>query len=211
MEPFISFDDLQAVTTETLTGTDLLVAIALDSACQMVRDETHRTINLVRDDIELHDGSGREVLVLRQMPLIEVTSVYEDDVLLVEGDDYVVGTYGKLYRRSPWFPFSWSRGRQNIEVTYDHGWAVSEDEVVETSEGIEVDRVPASIRMVALEAASRVIRAPSLAAVASGITGESLGAYSYTASLGAMSAVIAAGLSEEERVSLKPWVMVPSG
>jgi hypothetical protein len=208
MEPFISVEDLNAFMEGTLTGGELLTSIALDGGCQMVRDELKQTVNLVRDDIETHDGSGAEGLLLNELPVLEVTLVTEDDVDLTEGTDYVVvpGT-GILWRKGgvTW-PFHWSRGRQNIEVTYDHGYAISEDDVEDLSEpAVDVDRVPSSIRLAALEAAARVVRAPSLAAVASGITGETLGAYSYSASLGAMQQVIAGGLLPEEKITLARW------
>jgi hypothetical protein len=205
VEPFISVDDLNAFMEGTLTGGELMTGIALDSACQMVRDYLEQDVNLVRDDIELHDGTGRESLLLRQLPVIEVTLVEEDSVVLVADTDYILwgGRGGTLWRAGgQTIPSRWSKGRQNVEVIYDHGYAITPDEVVETSEGIAVDLVPSSIRLAALEAAARIIRAPSLAAVASGITGETLGAYSYTASLGAVNAVIAGGLLAEERITL---------
>ena len=204
MEPFISVDDLNAFMEGTLTGGELMTGIALDSACQMVRDYLEQDVNLVRDDVELHDGTGREGLLLKQLPVIEVTLVEEDTVALVADNDYTVWQDGGILWRSggQTIPSRWSKGRQNVEVIYDHGYAITEDDVVESSEGVEVAVVPSSIRLAALEAAARIVRAPSLAAVASGITGETLGAYSYTASLGAINAVIAAGLLSEERVSL---------
>ena len=203
MEPFITAADLEAFMGGATIDPDL-EALALDAACQMVRDYLEQTVNLVRDDIELHDGTGREGLLLKELPVIEVTLVEEDGVALVVEDDYVVWPGGGILWRNggQTIPSQWSKGRQNVEVIYDHGWAVSEGDVVETSEGIEVDRVPSSIRLAALEAAARIVRAPSLAAVASGITGETLGAYSYTASLGAVNAVIAGGLLPEERITL---------
>jgi hypothetical protein len=203
VDPFITSEELAAF----MAGVTIdpgLETLALDAACQMVRDYLEQTINLVRNDVEVHDGTGREGMLLKELPVIEVTLVEEDDVALVVEDDYVVWAGGGILWRNggQTIPSQWSKGRQNVEVIYDHGYAITPDEVVETSEGIAVDLVPSSIRLAALEAAARIVRAPSLAAVASGITGETLGAYSYTASLGAVNAVIAGGLLAEERITL---------
>jgi hypothetical protein len=203
MDPFISSEDLAAFMGGA-TIEPALEAIALDAGCQLVRDYLEQTVNLVRDDIEFHDGTGREGLLLKELPVIEVTLVSEDATDLAEDTDYIAWKGGGILWRQggQTIPSKWASGRQNVEVIYDHGWAISQDDVVETSEGFEVDLVPSSIRLAALEAAARIVRAPSLAAVASGITGETIGAYSYTASLGAMSSVIAAGLLAEEKLSL---------
>lgn len=185
MDPFVSAADLSAFLNETVTDDDLITRIALDSACQIIRTAVGQDINLARSDIELHDGNGREVILLRQLPVVEVSMVLEDDVELAEADDYVLGSSGFLLRRgsSVWsyLSGSWSVGRQNIEVVYDHGWAITEDDVVDPGSGGDpaVGRVPSDIRAIALSLASRVLRASRVSAT--GIkTGESLGAYSYT-------------------------------
>jgi hypothetical protein len=214
--PFISSYDLAAFIGEAVTVQDLLTEIALDAACQLVRDDLGQTINLVRGDIETHDGNGRESLLLRQLPVIDVLSISEDDVALVPDDDYVVDTRtGLVHRRSTswsWgWSWSWTSHRQNIIVVYDHGWAITEEDVVNEDSGDEpiVNRVPSTIRIVALQAAARIYRAPlTLAAVAastSGITSETIGSYSYSADTSAVTAaseVIARGLNEDERRAL---------
>ncbi len=218
MLPFISTDDLAAILDETVSGFDLLTEIALDAACQLVRDDLGQTINLVRGDIETHDGTGRESILLRELPVIDVASVTEDDVELVPDDDYIVDPRkGIIYRRSTTWSYGWSYGwswprrRQGIVVIYDHGWAITEADVVNEDSGDEpiVDRVPSGIRLVALEAAARIYRAPqTLAAVSaatSGVTSETIGSYSYTTDTSAISAasdVIARGLNEDERRAL---------
>jgi hypothetical protein len=215
MIPFISALDLGAYLEQTLDDSDLLVEIALDAGCQMVRDDIGQRINLERSQLERHDGTGKESVILRELPVVEVLQVLEDDVELVEGDDYVVvgGRVGILYRKGEtwswswrWGTHRWSFGRQNVEVVYDSGYAVAEGDVVEAGSGDDpvVDRVPSSIRLVALSAAARVFRAPTLQAVASGITGENMGPYSYTSNP-AVAQTIAAGLLEDEKTSLNRY------
>jgi len=178
--PFISETDLSAFLGEEVSPLDLLTEIALDSACQTIRSYLGQTINLVRGDIEIHDGTGRESIVLRQLPVIDVASITEDDVELVPDDDYVVdGRTGIVHRRSLGWSYGWGLGwpwrRQNIIVIYDHGCAITEEDVVNEDSGDEpiVNRVPSDIRQVALELAAATYNAPAFVAVgASGITEE---------------------------------------
>jgi len=207
--PFISTDDLSAYLGETVDGGELLTQIALDAGCQAVRDELEQTVNLVTDDVELHDGDGRESLILRELPVVNVTSVTEDDELLVEDDDYVVDLrLGILRRRSTDWPLGWSIGRQNIEIVYDHGWTVTEGDVEEGDPEVDaevIDRVPSTIRLAALAMAARIFRAPTLTSVVSGqVTEETIGGYSYRSDP-SVAAVIASGLTDGEKVSISRW------
>jgi hypothetical protein len=208
--PFINIDDLQAVVSETLDDNDLQVAIALDSACQIVRDEIHQKINLERDDIEFYDGNGQRGIVLRQMPVLEVTQVMEDDEILVPNEDYIVSPQtGIIWRQGGWWPYRWARGRQNIVITYDHGWAFTEDEVLDLSEpAVDVERVPSSIRQVALALAVRILRAKSVPVGVSGLTGETIGDYSYTRDTAAAGVDTQTTLFPEEIASLDMYRIV---
>lgn len=188
MEPFVSTVDLNAFTDQNYTGNELLVGIALDVGCQAVRDYLGQEINLHRDDVELHDGNGTEGVLLKELPVIAVTAVVENDIELDVGLGYIVGDAGMLWRCEsttgdlPLARRVWYVGKQNIVVTYDHGWAITEDDVVDEEDEPVVDRVPATIRMVALALAAKVIRASTLV-VAGGtgsLTGETIGDYSYT-------------------------------
>jgi hypothetical protein len=212
--PFISSYDLAAFLGEAVTVGDLLTEIALDASCQLVRDDLGQTINLVRGDIETHDGTGRESFLLRELPVIDVASITEDDVELVPDDDYVVDhRTGMVHRRSLVWSWGWGLGwpqrRQNVIVVYDHGWAITEEDVVNEDSGDEpiVNRVPSTIRIVALQAAARIYRAPTLSVVGSSatVTGETIGGYSYTSDTAAQQAVaqaISEGLTDGEKHSL---------
>jgi hypothetical protein len=215
--PFISTDDLAAFIGESVDGFELLTQIALDAGCQLVRDDLGQTINLVRGDIETHDGTGRESFLLNQLPVIDVASITEDDVELVPDDDYVVDYQtGLVHRRSIVWSFGWALGwprrRQNVIVIYDHGWAITEAEVVNEDSGDEpiVDRVPSGIRLVALQAAARIYRVPTLSIVGSSsssgtATSETIGSYSYSTDAStqqAIQTIISEGLSTAEQRSL---------
>jgi hypothetical protein len=59
--------------------------------------------------------------------------------------DYIVGKNGMLFRGSAGlYPRpAWPAGRQNVSVTYDHGWSSTD--------------LPRSLKVVALSIASRLI------------------------------------------------------
>jgi hypothetical protein len=169
--PFISEEDLEAL-LGTSVPNDLMLSIALDSACDIVRSYLGQRVNFVEDDEELVDGSGREGIRLRQRPVRVVTSVVEDDVALVENDDYILRR-SILWRRSgdSWSAGEWSQGRANIAVTYDHGYDIT---------GTIDLAVPADIRLAALMSSRRILKAVSNTAMPVGVkSGETIGDYSY--------------------------------
>lgn len=190
MIPFISSEDLSSFMGQEVDPSDHLVAIVLDSACEQVRSYLEQVINLTEDDVETQDGTGREALLLRQLPVIVVSVVTEDDVELVEGTDWI-RSRGILYRTSSSFPLGWALGRGNIVITYDHGWAIDEDSI--STEDPVIDRVPSDIRIVALGLAARTYRGSTLSTpfTETGIvTSETIGDYSYTQDTSNSTAVI---------------------
>ena len=88
MQPFVGLNDLSDVLGEDVSGSDLAV-IAIDSACQAVRDELGHDINLVTDDVRYLDGNNRQRLILPEAPTWEITEVIENDETL-EMTDYVL-------------------------------------------------------------------------------------------------------------------------
>jgi hypothetical protein len=74
----------------------------------------------------LLDGNSREYLFLPGRPIVEITSIYEDTNLLVEGydQDYVVYKAEGMVRRvggAVWIDLP-----QSIEITYDAGYIVQD-------------------------------------------------------------------------------------
>ena len=193
LAPFISPDDLEALMGESLANpTALIVAIALDAACQSVRTCIGQDVNLVTDDIEVHSGSGRRKMRLRQRPVRSVSEVKVDGTV-VSATLYNVRDAIISYTGSD----VWSFGNDNIYVKYTHGWDVAEPTTFP---------VPADIRFVALVVARRVYE--SVGFVQSGsvggvLTGETIGDYSYTLSEAATGEVSAAStLTEAEMYAL---------
>jgi hypothetical protein len=156
--PFVSVDDLGDLIGQDLTSSDSAL-IAVDAACDICRDEAEQTFNAVNNDSIVLDGTGTDALMLPELPVngIDSVAIGDDDPLTVD-DDYVLNGQGVLLRAGT----TWTVGRQNIAVTYDHGFA---DEVF-----------PRSVREVALDIAKQIFAQMSTA----GITSESLGQYSIT-------------------------------
>jgi hypothetical protein len=145
MIPFISRADLGDYMAQDLTSSDPAL-MAVDAACEAVRTFCRRRLNKTTDETITLDGSGTDTLLLPNWPVIGTPTVTEDDVAVTA---FVVD--GSLLRRNDWG--YWSRGVGNIEVTYSHGYAVSEVDV----DGAE--RMPADLRMVALQIAAGLMSA----------------------------------------------------
>lgn len=137
--PFISSTDL-ADYREQAVDNDL-AAIAIDSACQIVRDEVAQGIDRVTDDVVDLDSEGTDRLLLPEGPVESVTSVELNSTgtPLVEGTDFYLDKENdSLVMKSSSLRFL--KGRQLYKVTYTHGLAT----------------VPSSVRLVALNLAARI-------------------------------------------------------
>lgn len=149
-DPFISRQDLTDYLGRNVT-TDDGALIAVDAACDMVRTLTEQSFNRDTSTITL-DGTGTDALLLPELPVNSAGTVEVGGTAVT---DYVLGSNGVLIRKYPdpvtidyWSESRppevvWPAGRQNVEVTYDHGYAN--------------DDLPRDVRIVALSIASRLI------------------------------------------------------
>lgn len=140
-DPFIS--PLDVVNYLGRGGTaDPGFIIATDAACDICRTFAEQTFNEVLSDTVILDGTGTDALLLPQLPVNAVGTVFEGATAV---DDYSLNSNGILFRGSAGVDPRpvWPRGRQNISVTYDHGYA-------------SID-LPRDVRMVALSIASRLV------------------------------------------------------
>jgi predicted lactoylglutathione lyase len=171
-DPFIDRDDLGAKLNQDLSASDAAL-IAIDSACDVCRTLSEQDFNQAIEDEIVLDGSGTEILLLPQYPVGAITSVSEDkgDPLVEDADFVVNAATGALVRTpssqgyisnnfstKPWVV--WNLGRQNIAITYDHGW--------------DYPDIPRDVRMVALAIAERFFLQTA------GVTSESLGSRSVS-------------------------------
>jgi hypothetical protein len=173
-DPFISREDLSDYLGRDVTADDGAL-IAVDSACEIVRTITEQDFNPATETVNL-DGSGTDTILLPQRPVRGAGTVVVNGGTL-ESDDYGFTESGQLIRTdgtavwSTWARYSqsaayWPRGRQNVSVTYEHGYLA----------GTATD-VPSDVRKVALNLAYRGITQGNLSA-------ESLGQVSKTYAVG---------------------------
>lgn len=155
--PFISRQDLTDYLGRDMSADDGAL-IAVDAACDMVRTLTEQDFLPATETIKL-DGTGTDTLLLPQVPVTGAGTVVVNGGTL-DDNEYTVTERGHLVRIysgtdgtatwSTWsqtgYPCSyWPQGRQNIEVTYEHGYL----------SGTATD-IPADVRLVALMIASRL-------------------------------------------------------
>jgi hypothetical protein len=153
LEPFVSRSDLTDYLGRDVTE-DAGALSAVDAACDICRTVAGQSFNEVLEDEIKLDGAEIDSLVLPEFPVtgagtVSIAGTVVTDYTLDEANGILYRTSGTAtpycYQPRSW-PYStryWPWGRQNIEVTYDHGYA-------------EAD-FPRDVRMVALTVASRLV------------------------------------------------------
>jgi hypothetical protein len=156
LDPFISRDDLGEYLGRDVSEDEGALA-AVDAACDICRTLAEQTFNQVLGDTIRLDGSGGDALVLPELPVRNAGTVALGGTAtsgtisggtavtnyVVDGDGILLRTAGAALPEDGSVPITWPRGRRNVAVTYDHGYAPNE--------------LPRDIRFVALEIASRLI------------------------------------------------------
>lgn len=150
-DPFISRQDLTDYLGRDVTADDGALA-CVDAACDIVRDVAEQTFNR-GTTTETYDGSGTDALLLRELPVntVGTVQVLADATVgswsTAGTADYALNGNGVLLAMNnagTWgYGTEWPSGRQNVRVTYDHGYADAD--------------IPRSVRMVALTVASRLL------------------------------------------------------
>jgi hypothetical protein len=145
---------------ELPAGAAFLIGLASDA----VRDELDQRVDYVEDDVEEVMGEGTDVLLLPELPAIDVTSVAippgageeELELTVVAGDFRLErgrgGRFGVLRRTDGGF---WPR--RPLLVTYSHGYKL-EDPLADPP---VVNEVPGVIRLVVCRVAARMMTNPT--------------------------------------------------
>lgn len=139
-DPFISTQDLVDYLGRGGTA-DPGMVMAADAACDMVRTVAEQSFNQATSTVVL-DGSGTDTLLLPDLPVTAAGTVTVNGGTIT---DYVLNDNGMLFRGTAGVSQGpvWPLGRQNVSVTYDHGYASTD--------------LPRDVRMVALSVASRLV------------------------------------------------------
>lgn len=157
-EPFISRQDLTDKLGRDVTADDGAL-IAVDTACDMVRTLSEQTFNR-GTTTEVFDGTGTDAILLPELPVNSVgtVEVFNGDLTwrTAGSADYTLNSDGMLLATdtagTSGVGRTWPRGRQNIRVTYDHGY--------------DPDDLPRDVRGVALAIAERlVLQGPAISEV----------------------------------------------
>jgi len=140
-DPFISPQDL--IDIMGVGGTaDPGLLMATDAACEIIRNQSYQLFNPVVTDVVALDGSGTDALLLPELPVTAAGTVTVNGGTIT---DYCLASDGMLLRGTAGAdPRSvWPAGRQNVRVTYDHGYDAS--------------NIPRDVRMVAVMLAHRIV------------------------------------------------------
>ena len=195
MIPFISHEDLGAYLETTFTGGELLVKIALTGACDAVRAELHRKLNLTEVEDIVMDGNQTAALILPERPVHEIDNVTIDDEVIDADILYLDTPRGVLFLTDGSL---WTWGKGNVALTYTHGYALDEPDV-----GGTIERVPANIRLVALRLAAGVYRTKGTSDTAGTVvTSETIGSYSYNQEVSAAAMLASTWITDVERISI---------
>jgi hypothetical protein len=139
---WIDADDLGIYLQRDFTA-DPLADYACEAAADVVRTHANQNLDLEdAEDIKV-DGTGTDALLLPEHPVLAVGAITDGTTVLVENTDWVLNPRtGIVYRLND---LVWTRGRQNISVTYTHGYSI--------------DDVPEAVRLVTLQVAGRIYAA----------------------------------------------------
>jgi hypothetical protein len=154
-DPFVTVDELGSYLGRDLSS-DSAGTLVVEAACDVCRDVAEQTFNR-GTTTDYFDGTGTDALLLPENPVNSIGTV---EVFELEGTtntwdtvgtaDYALDDNGTLFAAdragTATLGRTWPRGRQNVRVTYDHGYTVG-----------TAGNVPDSVRMVALTVASRLL------------------------------------------------------
>ena len=165
-DSFCEITDVEALLQLTITGDatkEASCAAAIIEATEVIRLYTNQIITQVEDDVLTIDFNYGRKIILPQIPVTEVSEVVEDGTTLTAGEDYALGQHGILHQLNR----NWKKGIQIIVITYTHGYS----------------QVPQDIKDICKRIASRIYQAGLRSAKTngiSGLSGESIGDYSYS-------------------------------
>src|SRR4051812_31981340 len=140
MATFISTYDLGELIGVDLSQ-DVGATIAVEAASEMCRTIAEQPFDLVAGDIVTLDGTGTDAILLPKLPVATAGTVTVNGTIIT---DYVLDTTRGMLLRGTTGSYPrpvWPSGRQNVVVTYTHGYGT----------------IPADVRMVALEVARRIV------------------------------------------------------
>lgn len=120
--PLVSLADVKAhlSISSSDTSKDEQLRYTLATATELAERYTNRALRR-KTVVETHDGDVC-ALILREPPVLSITSVVENGVTLTATDYTLNASTGLLYRGSSTSSMEWYDGRQSVVVTYVAGY-----------------------------------------------------------------------------------------
>ena len=120
---FCSVEDINTFLGTTITPDDAQALLAIEEATAVIKNYCNQEIEQVSDETILLDGTGSTKLFLPELPVVSITSVEVDGVLL-DPNYYALAENGVLWRKYS----TWTLGACNIKIVYTHGYtSIPED------------------------------------------------------------------------------------
>lgn len=135
----VALADLKAWLGMTASGDDTLLSALITAASYDFLGRVDRpSLTQVQAFSERYDGTGGCRLLLRQYPVIAVSSVTVGQILVPQSPDYVAGgwvadEYGVTLVGGA---YSFCRGRQNVLVSYSAGFVSAPADVTQAAKTI---------------------------------------------------------------------------
>lgn len=134
--PLAALEDVKAEPAAAKLS-DARVAQLLATASADFRGDTHQFISRVTDDVIVLDGDGSTVLLLPELPVVDVSAVVVDGTALTADEIKGIWTRrGVLRRRN----CKWPWAGQSVQVTYTHGLDPVPADIVDAIVGRVLDR-----------------------------------------------------------------------
>lgn len=153
MVQFATEADLEALLQVAIPESASASAVrAIEGASAAIQGYCHQSLAYVADDVvTLTAEPFNRLLMLPELPVIDVTSVVEDGTTLVVSDDFAWYVNGLLYRKNR----HWNSDFRNVVVTYSHGYQT----------------IPVAVREVCARSAARAYQAGLRAAASGAVPG----------------------------------------
>lgn len=129
MGNFAEISDIEEILQISISDPDKIASAeaALTAASAAIRIYTKQYIELVEDEEIVLDCRGGPRVYLPELPVVELSEIVEDEETLTDQEDYKLGQFGIIHRIGR----KWSKGIQNLEITYSHGYATIPDAIID--------------------------------------------------------------------------------
>jgi len=165
---------------------DLLLEELINAVTDFIERYCNRRFKKTTYTDVLLDGNSTQYLFLDNYPIVIVTTIYWHYVFvadeLIDSDEYIVyANEGYVYKSG-----GWTKGNQNIKITYDAGYDFA------------TDGIPAELQYIA----NSLVKSGFMDKGKEGITSERMGNYSVSYSADSIPAEIKVKMNQWRRLNV---------